>query len=585
MLVRRERTGILPAMDESLATHPSDISPPQTTAVFASGVTLEVQDRRERGAKKRLLDQISFEVPSGSFTAVIGPSGCGKTTLVRALAGLLEPGSGEVRLAGHSPRSLRAGLPLAVGYLPQYSALHDALTVRETLEDALALRLPRSVPRDQRRRWLSRIVDLAGLDGVLDQPCATLSGGQRRRLSLAEELLGDPPFLFLDELTSGLDPNADLEMMRWMRELVDRTGKTVVIVTHSVANLEYCDQVLFLNAGGLLYSGAPGGLLPAFGADSVEEVFAAADRFAPAAAEERGPPPVPAPLNSSRPAPAWLQYGVLLRRQLRLLARDRGQLGLQLLLLLTFPALVAIFALDGLPAVRSLSMEVETSVVRGLADQIAYLRESFDVASLVQGLAMFQVILLALMGANSGAREIAKEAPVLEKELRAGLSPAAYCAVKSLQVTAFALVQSFWMTWFVKEMCGFPGSFGHQFLVLFLACAATGGTCLYFSAVSKTPERASLLSIYLVGLQLPLSGAVLALPELVRWATQPFITAYWGWSGYLRTLESFRQYDVVQQASKTEIAGYEICVAVMALHIAVAWVATMLGVRRKGLRS
>jgi len=555
-------------------------SSPEPSIVVRSLID-EVPDRRRKGARKRLIDEVTFELPSSSFTAIIGPSGCGKTTLLRLLAGLRSASGGEIRLAGHTPTALRAGLPLSIGYLPQFSALHDSLTVRETLEDALALRLPRSVPAEQRRRWLESVIDLSGLSGVLAQRCETLSGGQRRRLSLAEELVGDPPFLFLDELTSGLDPHAELEMMHWMHDLVRKTGKTVVMVTHSVANLELCDQVLFLSAGSLLYAGEPSGLLPAFGVDSVEEVFANADRYGSSTPEESGTLPEPGPLKTSRPAGGLTQFGVLMRRQVRLLLRDRGQLGLQLLLLLSFPVLVAVFALDGLPAVRNLSMEVETSVVQGLAEQIAYLKESFDVASLVQGLAMFQVILLTLMGANNGAREIAKEAPVLEKELRAGLSPAAYCLTKSLQVTAFSLVQSFWMTWFVKEMCGFPGGFAEQFLVLFLATAAMGGTCLFFSAIAKTPEKASLLSIYLVGLQLPLSGAVLALPEVMRWVTQPFIAAYWGWSGYLRTLESFRQYDMVQQASKTEIAGYAICIAVLVLHFVAVWVATTVAVTRK----
>jgi len=568
-------------MELTSQEYPHSPGPNSEPSIVVRDLIEEVPDRRHKGARKRLVDRVSFDLPSGSFTAIIGPSGCGKTTLIRLLAGLRSASEGEIRLAGHAPTALRSGLPLAIGYLPQFSALHDSLTVHETLEDALALRLPRSVPAEQRHRWLGSVVELSGLSGVLDQRCETLSGGQRRRLSLAEELIGDPPFLFLDELTSGLDPHAELEMMLWMCDLVRKTGKTVVMVTHSVANLHLCDQVLFLNAGSLLYAGEPSGLLPSFGVDSVEEVFAQADQYGPSLSESASPLPRPAALKSSRPAGGFAQFGVLMRRQGRLLLRDRGQLGLQLLLLLSFPVLVAVFALDGLPAVQSLSMEVETSVIKGLAEQIAYLRESFDVAALVQGLAMFQVILLTLMGANNGAREIAKEAPVLEKELRAGLSPGAYCLTKSLQVTAFALVQSFWMTWFVKEMCGFPGPFLEQFLVLFLATAAMGGTCLFFSAISKTPEKASLLSIYLVGLQLPLSGAVLALPEVMRWVTQPFIAAYWGWSGYLRTLESFRQYDVVQQASKTEIAGYAICVAVLVLHFVVVWVATMLGVRGK----
>jgi hypothetical protein len=118
------------------------------------------------------------------------------------------------------------------------------------------------------------------------------------------------------------------------------------------------------------------------------------------------------------------------------------------------------------------------------------LRQSFAAASLVSGLSMFQVILLTLMGANNGAREIAKERDVLDKELRAGLSPWAYVTTKSLLVFGLSLAQAFWMTWFVKTVCGFPGSFPLQFAILFITTLAMSMTCLGISAASKSPERA-----------------------------------------------------------------------------------------------
>ena len=413
------------------------------------------------------------------------------------------------------------------------------------------------------------------------QRCETLSGGQRRRLALAEELLADPPFLILDELTSGLDPHSEREMMFWMRDLVASTGKTIVLVTHSVANLSACDRLLFLEGGRLLYSGPPNLFVSQFDCSTIEDVYASATSFDAAPLEELPELGDPQLLRTSAPPGLLGQVPTLLRRQFTLLFRDRGQLWLQLLLMLTFPALVAVFAVGGLPAVRSLSLDVETSVVEGLAERLAYLSESFDVAALVQGLAMFQVILLTLMGANNGAREIARERNILQKELRAGLSASGYLVTKGLQLLLFSLLQSFWMAWFVKVMCGFPGSFGLQFLSLFMATLAMSATCLFFSAISRTPEKASLLSIYLVGLQLPLSGAVLALPELLQWFTRPLIAAYWGWSGYLRTLQDYRHYDVVQQATKTEIADYSVAMVVLALHILIAATATWFVIRRQ----
>jgi hypothetical protein len=180
------------------------------------------------------------------------------------------------------------------------------------------------------------------------------------------------------------------------------------------------------------------------------------------------------------------------------------------------------------------------------------------------------------MGANNGAREIAKERDVLEKELRAGLSPGAYVTTKVLLVVGLSLAQAFWMTWFVKTVCGFKGDFPNQFEILFATTLAMSVTCLAISSASKSPERASLLAIYLVGLQLPLSGAVLALPEIVSTLCRPFIAAYWGWSGYLKTLSAYPLYDIVRQSTNTHIADFNQCLLVLSLHAIVcaviAWI-------------
>lgn len=526
---------------------------------------------------KLLLQDLNFEIAGGVFAVLVGPSGCGKSTLLKILSGLTSATQGVVRVGGYDPLELRTALPLAVGYLPQFAAFHENLSVEEVLRNSMSLRLPGGVSADDRSDWLRSIVTLSGLSKILHQQVSTLSGGQRRRLALAEELVSDPQFLLLDELTSGLDPHAELEMMQWMAGLVTQTGKTVVLVTHSVANLHLANTVLFLNRGQLLYNGPSNAVLSSFSVESWEELYWRADQFQ-AILPELGllQPTGPSSLRTASPAGVLRQFLVLLRRQATLFLRDRGQLLLHVLLLATFPILVAVFASNGLPEVRNLSLRIETSVVEGLTERLHFMKESFHVSSLVAGLSMFQVILLTLIGANNGAREIAKERDVLGKELRSGLSPLAYVGTKMVFVTALSLVQSLWMTWFVKTMCGFPGALGAQFWILFLSTLAMSSMCLMFSAVSRSPERASLLAIYLVGLQLPLSGAVLALPAWLTLLTRPFIAAYWGWSGYLRTFESFRHYDIVQQTTKTAIANYDASWVLLTAHVIVglgiAWV-------------
>ena len=560
----------------------SSAAAPVDPAIFIENISVVVGKGR---GEKSLLRNISLAAPEGVFISVIGASGCGKSTLVRALAGIQPVSAGRVLLAGHPVETLRRQLPLAVGYLAQFGAFHGELTVAEILNFALALRLPSSVPTATRTQWLQHVIDLARVRPLLPQKYRTLSGGQMRRIALAEELISDPAFLFLDELTSGLDAYSEHELMVWLRELAHGLNKTVVLVTHAVSNLPLCDAVVFLHEGRLIYQGPYHDLLSTHRTDSIESIFgsyqkaSAAGRFSgydQDRSAEMPPAPQPRALNTAPPPGSFSQLGTLVRRQCVLLLRDRSQLWLHLALLATFPLLVAIFGFNGLPQVRNLSLSLGTNIVQTLAEQLLYVHESFKAASLVSGLAMFQVILLTLMGANNGAREIAKERDVLEKELRSGLSPWAYVTTKSLLVLVLSLAQACWMTWFVKTVCGFPGYFPGQLAILFVTTLAMSMTCLAISSGSKSPERASLLAIYLVGLQLPLSGAVLALPEIVSTFCRPLIAAYWGWSGYLKTLSAYHVYDIVRQSTDTYIADFWPAILVLVLHAlvsgAVAWI-------------
>jgi ABC-type multidrug transport system ATPase subunit len=537
-------------------------------AVHVSNLT--VVARGNRGRTKILLSGIDFDLQAGRLVGVIGASGCGKSTLIQALAGQVMPTNGRVLFAGHSIADIKEQYPLAVGYLPQFGAFHGELTVEENLRTAVALRLPGSVSKTVRENWVQHIVELARLQSFLTQPYSTLSGGQMRRMALAEELIGDPAFLLLDELTSGLDAFSDREMMQWLRDLAHIHGKTIILVTHAAYHLDYCDAILFLHQGRQVQYGSYQELL------DVHHVSSIADLFQIYQTQEIEFPPVEPQsesdvaiqrLKTARPPRGLAQFPTLLARHIRLFWRDRTQIYLHLALIVTFPALIAVFAVKGLPQVRQLTLSLQSNIVQTLADQLLYLREAFHAASLVSGLAMFQVILLTLIGANNGAREIAKEKSVLAKELRAGLSPIAYVITKFFHLVFLSLVQAFWMAWFVKAMCGFPGSLMAQFGILFATTLAMSTVCLAISAGAPSPERASLLAIYLVGFQLPLSGAALPLPDWLSTLCRPFIDAYWGWSGYLKTLEYTRHYDIVEQSTKTSIAPYETCMVVLALHV------------------
>jgi ABC transport system ATP-binding/permease protein len=201
------------------------------------------------------------------------------------------------------------------------------------------------------------------------------------------------------------------------------------------------------------------------------------------------------------------------------------------------------------------------------------------VGSAVSGIIMFQVVLLSLMGSNNSAREIAGERPIYEKEKFGGLRPSAYLASKVAFLSLLVVAQSLWMAFFVNFFGPFRGDFAQHAVFLLLVNAAMTSICLAISAWMRTAEQASLMSIYLVGFQLPLSGAVLALPEKIEVFTRPFISAYWAWSGSVEALQS-QVYAAVKSVIDTGLTVQEICFYALFAHIFVGLVAAWTGASR-----
>ncbi|MEV6924222.1 ATP-binding cassette domain-containing protein [Dactylosporangium sp. NPDC051485] len=236
------------------------------SSLIADDLTVRIKDAV-------LLDDVSFALAEGSVLAVIGPSGCGKSTLVKAVAGLRPATQGKVRYDGRDLYADYAELRYRIGMVPQDDVLHRQLTVRRALRFAAALRFADDVPRKERRARVAEVLKTLNLTERAKQRIDSLSGGQRKRVSVALELLTEPSLLFLDEPTSGLDPALDKEVMEELRGLADK-GRTVAVVTHNVMHLDLADRVLVLTVGGRMgFFGPPGELLEFFGAEDYAEVF------------------------------------------------------------------------------------------------------------------------------------------------------------------------------------------------------------------------------------------------------------------------------------------------------------------------
>jgi len=572
--------------------------------------------RQPDGEPLMLLRDLSAHFPRGHLCAVVGPSGSGKSTLLKIVAGIREPEEGSVHWEGRDLAADRDLDPHEIGYVPQFGISFDLLTVAESMETALRLRVGGMDGASRRRRALEILRD-AGLEEIADRRTGVLSGGQKRRLALAIEMASGPMLLLCDEVTSGLDTKSEDEIVHLLQRLAHAgPGRTVLSVTHSLRHLELHDSVAVLYQGRLVYHGAPELLIHYFSINGPEQLFdclltrppdgwraswrkhraayyaSLKDEYMPVSRVEDEPPDSPTleeifPVGARNPAkdepfqrPSWLtQFSVLLARQWRLLLRDGGQLLLQLALLFGFPCLVVIFAWDGLPQIQNLIGSPSQNAVQQLVENTAFTLQAVRVGGLVSGLVMFQVILLTLMGSNNSAREIAGQRAIFEKEKFAGLRTSAFLASKAVYLAIIVAAQSLWMAAFVNTICHFPGDLLSQAGILFAVNAAMTSMCLGISAQMKTADQASLVSVYLVGFQLPLSGAVLALPKMLGSLTRPFIAAYWGWSGYLETMRDARFYDIVQMTSRTELAPFAVCAWVLLAHALAGLVLAYFGAR------
>ena len=532
----------------------------------------------------RILDSTSARFKPQALNAVIGPSGCGKTTLVKAMLGLL-PRTGEVYFAGEvveSSEDLRGKL----SFVPQFSISYDLLSVEEALGYALDLCV---VGETVKRERLEEILVRIGLDAHREKLVKGLSGGQLRRLGLGLELVGDPKCMVCDEVTSGLDPQSEDQILTMLQRLRDEREKTFICIIHNLAKLDFFDWITVVYEGVVIFQGDLAAMNAYFEipdalhlydrlnectVDVWRERWAEKNDVSEGQTQQVAAPALPS---------AASQVLTLVKRRLKLFARDRGYWLLTLGITIGFPLLVWIFAIDGLPQLRGLAIDSSAGLIEQMEDKLRYKVDSMESASLVTGLILFQVILLTLMGSNNGAREIAGERDLYEKERFAGLRAWSYATSKLLFVTAIALLQGLYMTLFVKFACGFPGPLVPQMTTLAMCCISMSVVCLGFSAIFGSADKASLISVYLVGFQLPLSGVVLALPDFLVWMCRPFINAYWAWAGYFGSMIDTRFFTAYRVHSAEMIPQPIFAATVLLLQLAFgAWL-VFWGCQRKRL--
>ncbi|MFD7407139.1 FHA domain-containing protein [Streptomyces sp. NPDC059866] len=505
-------------------------------------ISLDVQDLTvvvDRGSKT-LLDDVSFPVGEKCLLAVVGPSGAGKSTLLNALTGQRPADHGTVLYDGRDLYHDYAELRQRIGLVPQDDILHAQLTVRSALTYAAELRFPQDTAKAERLARVEEVIRELGLEQRANQPVHSLSGGQRKRVSVALELLTKPSLLFLDEPTSGLDPGMDRSVMHMLRGLAD-DGRTVIVVTHSVLSLDVCDRLLVLAPGGTVaYFGPPGDALAFFGFAHWPEAFEAFewDRDRDWAGEYRaspfhrqyiadataqphlpregpvivGPPP--------RPRHWSAQLITLVRRYTAALSADRTFL----LVMIALP-----FVMGGM--------------ARALAG-----------SELTRRSAMNALLILCVGGVLTGAanavREIVKERVIYQRERAVGLSRSAYLMSKVVVLGTVTVLQAVVLT--LVGLLGVdlnaPGGRGvvmPPLVEITIAVALLAFTAmmlgLVISALVRKEEVTMPLLVLLALVQVVFCGALLQLDgvpglEQVAW----LVPARWAFGAMAATIDLAR---------------------------------------------
>lgn len=232
----------------------------------------KVVQNRSGGGTIRLLDDVGLTIQPNEFVGLLGPSGAGKSTLMDSLNGMRPATSGYVLINNLDLYQHLDSLKQSIGYVPQDDIIHRELTVYRTLYYVARLRLSRDVSSREIDQIVNEVMDVTGLSERRDVPVGQLSGGQRKRVSIAVELITKPSVIFLDEPTSGLDPATEEKIMKLFRQIAE-SGRTVVLTTHAMENVKLFDKIVVMMRGKLVFYGAPQEALAHVKADSFKDLY------------------------------------------------------------------------------------------------------------------------------------------------------------------------------------------------------------------------------------------------------------------------------------------------------------------------
>ena len=474
--------------------------------VNPEGIALEIHDLNKdvpaKGGKKTILDKVSLSIEPNEFVAIIGGSGAGKTTLMTAMSGFDSKVTGRVYCNGTNLRENFQTLKNIIGFVPQQDIIYENITLKKMLYYTAKMKMPEDTSTAEIDARIEEVLGMVELSEHKDTYIRRLSGGQKKRASIAVELLANPGLFFLDEPTSGLDPGTEEHLMRTLSKLSKEQEKTIIMVTHTINNLDLCDKVIIMGYGGrLCYCGSPAGIKDFFQTDDLVKVYdiitadpkgwesrfrmSGINQVSEHAAESNGEAIKPRKVNG------FTQLGILVRRYTTLIMNDMQRLAL----------------IFGQPLIIGLLL----TLVAG--------------PDIYQKFTETQSILFTLMsggiwmGLLNTIQEVNKERVILKREYMGNLKLPVYMLSKYIVQGVISLVQAVILVVTFVLVKGTPNCKGviisnatvEIIVLIFLTIYASAGMGLLLSSITKSADRAMAIAPFVLIIQLIFSGILFEL--------------------------------------------------------------------------
>ena len=492
--------------------------------VYSRGVQLEAVDImktvRVKGKKKDISFHVSMSIKPGEFVAFVGGSGAGKTTFMNCISGVSKPTSGSVYVNGNDLFKNYSVLKKIIGYVPQSDIVFNDLTLYDMLKYSANLRMPDDSSDEDKKVRIEEVLNIVELSDKKDVMIKSLSGGQRKRASIAVELLADPKLFFLDEPTSGLDPGTERNLMNILKKMT-KMGKTIILVTHNTLNLHLCDKICFFGKGGkLCFMGNPQETLQFFNVSDFVDIYNLInddvdlwyDKFNSIHQLKKTQDQREANFTKSKKDKRSFlkQFITLSKRYVKTIINDKQML---LLLLLQSPFIAYMFAI--------------------VAPDDMF--EGYETTKMM----LFSMTIAAIwLGTLNSIQVICKEKAILKREYMADLKLSAYFASKLAVQVIICAIQSFLFISVFMAAFGFVPDEGiitnwplEMMFSFFLITVCSTCLGLLLSTLSKNTSNAVMLAPITLIPQLVLNGAFIELDGVLekisyfildRWAIQLF---------------------------------------------------------------